>query len=172
MESRSIRLISLEGEKFDISKKSANMSLLLRGAIEDYEGDITIPLEETNSKILRKVIEYLDHWDIVEPPKIKTPIDSPKMSKIVDQWSANFIDSLTLEEVGDLAIAANFMQIQQLEDLACCKIAAIGISKPIEELFIDYGMDPLSFTEIERQKIREENIGWLNDNPEEFLKIE
>jgi len=170
MESRMIKLISKEGEKFDISKKSGNMSLLLRGAMEDYEGDINIPLDDIDSNIVRKVIEYLDHWDNLEPPKIKTPIESDKMSQIVDEWSANFIDCLDIEEIGDLAIAANFMQIQQLVDLSCCKIAAIGFSKPIDELFIDYGIDPSSFTEVERRKIRQENIDWLNDNPEEFLK--
>ncbi len=172
MESELISLTSSEGNKFFISKNAAKMSSLLKGAIEDYNGDISIPLLEINSKILRKVIEYLEHWNNTQPPEIKKPIETHLMTQVVDIWSATYIESLTFEEIGDLAIAANFMEISPLVELTCCKIAAIGISKPINELFLEYGLNPASFTDAERQKIREENIDWLNDNPDEFLKVD
>lgn len=172
MESELITLTSSEGKQFQIYKKVTTMSQLLKGAIEDYTGKINIPLTEINSKTLQKVIEYLEHWSNTLPSEIKKPIESHQMTQLVDQWSAAYIDSLSLEEIGDLAIAANFMEIPPLVELCCCKISAIGISKPVDELFIEYGIDPNSFTEAERRKIREENLDWLNDDPDDFLELE
>jgi S-phase kinase-associated protein 1 len=172
MESEIITLTSSEGDKFTVSKIAAKMSQLLKGAIEDFNGDLNIPLTEINSKTLQKVVEYLEHWNNSLPPEIKKPIDTHIMTRLVDLWSATFIDNLSLDDIADLAIAANFMEIQPLVELTCCKIAAIGISKPINELFLEYGMDPSSFTEAERQIIREENLDWLNDNPDDFLRVE
>jgi len=172
MESNTIKLTSSEGISFEICKNSARLSQLLKGAIEDFQGEINISLPDIDTNTTKIIIEYLLHWKGNEPPKIKKPKESCLLMTLVDEWSASFIDKLSLEEIGILAVAANFMEIQPLVELTCCKIAAIGQSKPIDELFVECGIDPAFFTEAERQKIREENIDWLNDDPEEFLRVD
>src|SRR5688572_8422972 len=117
--SDTIKVTSQEGKEFAIPKKAAKMSKLLSGAMEDFQGDISMPVEEINESTTKKVIEYLEHWNGETPAEIEKPRKSPNMKNNTDEWSANFIDSMTLEDVANLAVAANFMEIQPLLDLAC-----------------------------------------------------
>jgi S-phase kinase-associated protein 1 len=167
-----IKVTSEDGKEFSISSKAASLSKLLVGALQDFSGDINMPLQEVNAITTEKIVEYLEHWQGESAPKIEKPIKSGKMVENCDEWSAAFIDAASLEEVGDLAVAANFMEIQPLVDLACAKIASICFGKTDEELLKEHGIDPASFTEEERQKIREENADWLEDDPEKFFNFE
>lgn len=168
----SIKLTSDDGKEFTISGKSASMSKLLNGAMQDFSGEINMPLQEVNGPTTEKVVEYLEHWQGVEPPKIEKPIKSGKMTDNCDEWSANFINSLNLEQIGDIAVAANFMEIQPLVDLACSKIAALCYGKTDEELLKEHDIDPSTYTEEEKLKIKAENADWLEDDPEKFFNFE
>ncbi len=170
----SIKLTSDDGKEFTVSGKAASMSKLLMGAMQDFSGEINMPLQDVNAATTEKVVEYLEQWKGVEPPKIQKPIKSGNMLENCsgDEWSANFINSMTLEQVGDIAVAANFMEIQPLVDLACSKIAALCYGKTDEELLKEHGIDPATYTEEEKQKIKLENADWLEDDPEKFFNFE
>lgn len=163
---------SEDGKEFKISGKAASMSKLLLGAMQDFSGDINMPLQEVTAPIAEKVVDYLEHWKAEEPGVIEKPLKSGRMAENCDSWSANFIDSLTLEDVGEIAVAANFMEIQPLVDLACAKIASVCYGKSDEELLREHGIDPATFTEEEKQKIREENADWLEDDPEKLFNFD
>lgn len=157
-----IKVQSKDGKEFVISKKAAEMSVLLKSTIMDFEGDVVVPLSEMDDKTTEKVIEYLNHFDGAIPQEIEKPLKSAEMKEITDAWSANFVDSLNLEELVDLTVAANFMEIQPLLDLTCAKIASMCKDKTEEEIFQTFGVTE-TFTEEEKAKIREENK-WIEEN--------
>jgi S-phase kinase-associated protein 1 len=145
-----------------ITKKAAELSVLLKSTIMDFQGDIVVPLSEIDDKTLQLVIEYLNHYDGQSPQEIEKPLKSAELKEVTDDWSANFIDNLQLETLVDLTVAANFMEIQPLLDLTCAKIASMCKDKTEDEIFKTFGVTD-TFTEEEKAKIREENK-WIEDN--------
>jgi S-phase kinase-associated protein 1 len=62
---RKVRLISAEGESFEISLIDAKLSDLLNFAVTDGQDEevIEIPLMKVKSAILAKVIEFIRHYN-------------------------------------------------------------------------------------------------------------
>ena len=54
-----IKLITKEKKEIEISKKAAQLSDLLKGAINDYPDEKNFPLNEVDEKMAEKVKEYL-----------------------------------------------------------------------------------------------------------------
>jgi S-phase kinase-associated protein 1 len=160
--SDNIKIQSKEGKEFSISKKAAEVSVLLKSTMQDFEGDVIVPLSEIDDKTAAKVVEYLSQLDGVIPIEIEKPLKSAIMKEVTDEWSANFVDSITLEELVDITVAANFMEIQPLLDLTCAKIASLCKDKNEEEIFQTFGVTD-TFTEEEKAKIREEHK-WIEEN--------
>jgi S-phase kinase-associated protein 1 len=157
-------LTSKEGKEITVSKTAGRMSKLLTGAEKDFEGDvINLPIEDFEEKIILLIVAYLEHWQGESPSEIEKPLKSKHMKENTDEWSAEFIDGLNLVEIADLAVAANFMEINPLLELACAKIASLGKDKSDEELFSEYGIDPGLYTESEKEKIRLEHK-WLEED--------
>jgi hypothetical protein len=64
-DSKTIELISQEGESYHIPLKIAKLSETIKNLIndqEDYEAQ-EIPLPQVKSSVLAKVIEFLQHYD-------------------------------------------------------------------------------------------------------------
>jgi S-phase kinase-associated protein 1 len=160
----SIKIVTKEGTKISLTKKSAQLSALLKSTIQDFgdENELKVPLSDIDERTANKVVEYLDHWNGSLPAEMEKPLKSSEMKDVTDEWSANFVDSLAMEELVDLTVAANFMEIQQLLDLTCAKIASMCKDKTEEEIFKTFGVTD-TFTEEEKAKIREENK-WIEDN--------
>ena len=84
------------------------------------------------------------------------------MKNITDEWSSNFIDKMTMEELVNLTVASNYMGINCLLDLCCAKIASLCKDKNEEDIFKIFNIsEPLS--EEEKNKIKEENK-WIEEN--------
>ncbi len=160
--SENIKVQSKEGNEFTLTKKQAELSVLLKTTMQDFQGDIVVPLSELDEKTTAKVIDYLVHYDGQMPPEIEKPLKSANIKEVTDAWSAEFIDSLSLEDLVDVTVAANFMEIQPLLDLTCAKIASMCKDKSDEEIFDTFGVKE-NYTEEEKQKIREENK-WIEEN--------
>ena len=164
MESTSdnIKVQSKDGKDFTISKKAAGLSVLLKSTILDFQGDIVVPLSEMDDKTTQKVVDYLLHFDGEMPQEIEKPLKSATMVDVTDPWSAEFVDTMPLEDLVDVTVAANFMEIQPLLDLTCAKIASMCKDKTEEEIFKTFGVTE-TFTEEEKAKVREENK-WIEEN--------
>ena len=161
-DSASITLVTKEGKEIEIPKKSAELSELLKGAITDFPNEAKIPLNEMDEKIGEKIKEYLTHFNGNPPAEIEKPLTSNDMKNITDEWSANFIDKMSLDEVTNLTVAANYMGINSLLDLCSAKIASLFKDKSEEEVLKEFNIkEPL--TEEEKNKIREENK-WIEEN--------
>ena len=158
----SIKLITKEGKEIEITKKEAELSELLKAAINDNPKETSFPLNELDDKSAEKIKEYLKHLNGVVPPEIEKPITSNEMKNLTDEWSSNFIDKMSMEELVNLTVAANYMGINCLLDLCCAKIASLCKDKSEEDIFKTFNINE-TFTEEEKNKIKEENK-WIEEN--------
>ena len=102
-----IKLRSKEDIEHKITRKAAEVSVLIKNTLQDSSIDDPIPLLEVEEKILLKIIEYLEHFNAIPPAEIEKPLKSQVLKEVTDEWSANFIDGMTLELLVDLTVAAN-----------------------------------------------------------------
>ena len=156
-----ITLVSSDGEKMQISAKAAQRSQLVKGIIEDYPDDAEVPLNNVKSGILKKIKEYLEHYQDSDPKEIERPLASQNYQDCVEAWDFEFIN-IELDTIFEIILAANYMDIKPLLELASSKIASIIKGKTPEEIRKIFNIQN-DFTPEEEQQIREENQ-WCLDN--------
>ena len=105
-------LISQEGEKVELSEKAAIRSKLIKNMREINPDSIEFPLT-LNINILKKVKDYLEHYENENPKKIEKPLLYEDFKLCVDEWDYNYID-LDINIIFDLIEAANYMDINGL----------------------------------------------------------
>ena len=157
-----IRLQSKDGKEYEISKKAAELSDLLRGTMSDYPNETSIPLPEIDEKTIDKVLDYLTHFNGISPPEIEKPLKNCELKDATDEWSVNFVDKITMEELVNLTVAGNFMGINSLLDLCCAKIASMCKDKTEEEIFKVFNITE-TLTVEEKDKIKADNK-WIEEN--------
>ena len=158
---KKITLVSSDGEKVEISSKAVQRSVLVKGIIEDYPDDAEVPLNNIKSPILKKIKEYLEHYEKEEPKVIERPLTSPNFKECVNEWDYNYID-VDLEMIFELLLGANYMDIKSLLELSSSKIASIIKGKNTEEIRKTFNLTN-DFTPEEEQQILEENK-WCMEN--------
>ena len=122
---------------FKVSKKAAVLSDLLKG-MKDIPDTYDIPLnDDINSQTIEKIINYLVHFDGNPPKEISKPLYITDMKKITDEYSADFVDKLTIEELVDMISAAHYMKINSLLNLCCAKMVALCKGK-MKKKFLKY----------------------------------
>ena len=89
---KKITLVSSDGEKVEISSKAVQRSVLVKGIIEDYPDDAEVPLNNVKSNILKKIKEYLEHYENEEPKEIERPLPSQNFKECVEEWDFKYID--------------------------------------------------------------------------------
>ena len=156
-----ITLVSSDGEKMQVTAKAAQRSQLVKGIIEDYPDDAEVPLNNVKSNILKKIKEYLDHYQDVDPKEIERPLASQNYQECVDPWDFEFIN-VDLDLIFEIILASNYMDIKPLLELASSKVASIIKGKTPEEIRKTFNIQN-DFTPEEEQQIREENQ-WCLDN--------
>lgn len=160
-----IKLQMKDQKEITIKKVDAELSELLKGTMNDYPKDSSIPLPEVNSKEGERIVEFLEHCKGKAPKEIEKPLPTANLKELLtgeDEWYFEYISKFSIEEIADLVVAANFMEIQPLIDLCCAKIASLCKDKTEEEILKNFNITE-SFTEEEKAKIREENK-WIEDN--------
>ena len=158
----SIVVQTKEGKELAIKKSAAMLSNLLKRKIESGEGNAPIPLAEVDEKIIDKIIEYLEHCSENPPKIIEKPLQTNDMKNATDEWSANFVDKIPLEDLVNLTTAASYMEISSLIDLCCAKLACMCQDKYEEDIFKVFNINE-TFTENEKKKLREDNK-WIEGN--------
>ena len=157
-----IKIVIKDEKEIEITKKQADLSEVLKNSINENPKESTFNMKEIDEKIGEKIKEFLTHFDGVPPAEIEKPLTSNEMKNLTDEWSANFIDKIPLDDLVNLSVAANYMGINSLLDLCCAKIASLCKDKSEEEIFKTFDIaEPL--TEEEKNKIKEENK-WIDEN--------
>ena len=153
-------LISQEGEKEEISEKAANRSKLIQIMREINPDCIEIPLS-LKINILKKIKEFLEHYENEDPIEIERPLPSNDFKLYVNEWDYNYTD-VDIHTIMDLIVAANYMDIKELLELWSAKFASIMKRNSTEEIRKDYNITT-DYTPEEEQFILEENK-WAFEN--------
>ena len=155
-------LISSDGEKIETSAKAAMRSTLIKDSIQDCRDDI-IEFTANNVKgnILKKIVEYLEHYKDTEPKEIERPLPSQNFKECVDEFDFNFTE-IDLDMIFEIILASNYLDIKPLQELASAKVASILKGKTTEEIRRTFGITN-EFTPEEEQQIIEENK-WCMEN--------
>ena len=114
------------GEVISVDKEVACQSAYIKGMFDDDEDCEEIDLNTIQHATLKKVVEFLIYLKANGKPEIKTPItsvnleDSMKDQKFYLDFINNDVDQ---ELLFNMVLAAQFMKIQELNNLCCSKIA-------------------------------------------------
>ena len=124
-DNKQVTLISKEGEKIITTEKAVERSKLIKNLLQDYPEEAEIPLTEVTTETLKKIQEYLEHYQDKEPTPVQAPLISNDLkANGISEWDLSFIN-IESSKVFELLTAANYMDIQCLLDLAAAKIASI-----------------------------------------------
>ena len=145
---KNIRLQSSDEKIFSVDVEAAKMSGTIKTMFEDLsiessdvKGDIkeVLPIPNCDSIVLKKVIDWCEHHkDDIESEKDS---DSPKEDVYeMNDWDKEFIQTVnSVNELGqslifDLIIAANYLNIPGLNDLAVTEVAKMMRGKSQDEI--------------------------------------
>jgi len=154
-----VKLVSKEGDVYEVPISVAKMSTLVATTIDDdaeEDDEIReIPLPNVRDAVLTKVIEYCTHYKEETMTPIQTPLKSSKIEDLVQPWYASFVK---VEQVllFELVTAANFMDIKPLLDLTCLAVAILIKGKKASELRTMFNISN-DFSPEEEAQVREEN---------------
>lgn len=157
-------LVSKDGEQFTVDKEVALQSALVKTMLDEDEEEPTqeIPLPNVSSKALVKIIEFCQYHHENGPMKeIEKPLTNTDLKVVVSEWDGTFIQSFEQEDLFELILAANFIDLQPLLDLACAQVATQIKGKTPEEIRQTFNIEN-DFTPEEEEQIREENK-WCTD---------
>lgn len=145
-----------DADKVSISRKAAEMSRLIKEMLEEDEDETPdIPLPNVAREPLKRVVEFCEKHADEPMPTISRPLKSVNMTEIVGEWDAYFID-LDDRALFDVILAANYLDIPDLLDLGCAKIASMIKNKTPEEIKERFHIDKNSTPE-EDEQVRREN---------------
>lgn len=156
MQKEKVTLIC-DGEAMEVDLDVIKQSVILKNMIEDTGKDGEINIPNIENKILKKVLQYCEHYKNTIPKEITKPLKSKNLIENgADEWDENFINISEVDELIDLVVAANFLDIEGLLNLGCAKIATIIKGKSVEEIRGVFGIEN-DFTPEEEAQLREEN---------------
>jgi len=154
-------LTSSDDEVFEVRKDVASMSLTIKNMLEDMGevgGETPIPLPNVSSKILKMVVDFCNHhYDAKTPPREeKKPWENPTIE--LKGYDLELSERLTddLPTLFDLILAANYLDIKTLMDVACQTVANKIIGKTTEELRAIFNIVN-DFTPEEEEQVRKDN---------------
>ena len=148
-------------DKIQITRKAAEMSKLIKEMLdEDEEDSPDIPLPNVQREALQKVVEFCEKHAEDPMTPISKPIKSTDMKVVVGEWDAAYID-LEHRVLFDIILAANYLDIPELLDLGCAKIASMIKSKQPDEIKDMFHIEKNSTPE-EDEQVRRENP-WIFD---------
>ena len=147
MEAKTKKLKSSDNVVKEVEIDLLMKSKLLKGLIEDYQGDDEeIPLNEVDAKNLDLIIEYLTHYKDTEPKEIQKPFpertDEEFLKGILnDEWTYTYLTNQSLEGLINLVNAANYLQIDGLINIIAAKLAHEMCNCEVEEARKKFGIE-------------------------------
>jgi len=148
--------VSKDEQTFKVPRDVVMQSGLIKDMLEETEGNEmpSIPLPNVESKALSKVIEYVKHHHNNKADEIEKPLKG-KIEDVISKWDKAFLEidqSLLIE----LIMAANYLNIKDLLDLTCAKVASMIKGKTPEQIRKTFNIQN-DFTPEEEEAVRQEN---------------
>jgi S-phase kinase-associated protein 1 len=112
--------------------------------------------------VLQRVIEYMAFHETTAAPEIDKPLRSANLADCgVSAQDVSFVD-VGQEELFNLILAANYMDIKPLLDLACAKVASMLKGKTPEAIRKQFDIVN-DFTPEQEEAIKAENR-WADES--------
>ena len=156
-----IKLMSCNGQSFQVDVEIAKKSVTIKTMLEDLgieeEGpDNEVPLPNVNAPILQKVIEWAtQHKDDLPPPQ-----EDESAQRGTGDWDKDF---LNVDEgiLFELILAANYLDIKGLLDVACKSVGNMIRGKTPEQIRQHFNIKN-DLSPEEEDQVRKENE-WSED---------
>lgn len=133
-----IKLISKDNQTFEVDKKCAFISKLVKTSLENDDSASELNIPGVEGPILELVVKYMEYHKGTEPPVVEKPLRSKVMAdNCKDRWDAEYIDALSSDDnqrLYQLILAANYMDIKALLHLGCAKVASLIKGMPLERI--------------------------------------
>lgn len=151
-----VTLVSSDNETFSVPKAVACMSMTIKNTVDETDGG-SVPVPNVSGKVMGQVLKYCTYH--TDKNKAKTgegsSTDSTKTDEEVKAWDTEYmqVDQGALFE---LILAANYLNIEPLLDLACATVAGMIKGKTPEEIRTQFNIVN-DFTPEEEEEVRREN---------------
>ena len=156
-----IQIISSDEKTYNITKKAAKRSGILKGMMEDFPDETSFPMKSIKGNILEKIKDYLMHYKDEEPQKIEIPLKSNNFNECVTDWDSNFLGN-DFDIIFDLLQAANYLDIKPLHELISAflgsNIRGINSSSIMKDFEIDELTENEKIEMLNDKKYLEENF--------------
>ena len=156
---REIKISSSDDEIFLVPRNVIRLSntlntLLVDLGLDDDEGTNAepIPVQNVTASILKKVINWCTKH---QSDPIPTEDSEKKTDGSIQDWDKKFLD-IDQGTLFELILAANYLDIKGLLDVACQSVANMIKGKSPDEIRRAFNIKD-DFTAEEREQIRKEN---------------
>ena len=144
--SKTIKLKTNDNIIFEVPIDILHKVKFLSEILDFASDDEVILLKEVDAKNFERIIDYLIHYKDTEPKEIPKPFpertdDEFLRSILNDDWTFDFLQSLSLEEAINLVNASNYLQIEGLINLLAAKLAHEMCNCEIEEARRKFGIE-------------------------------
>ncbi|KAH9977375.1 ubiquitin-protein ligase [Lactifluus volemus] len=127
-----VLLVTSDNEQFVVDKDVAQHSALLKPFAENDSGsDQPVPLPNISSSVLKKVLEYCEHYRGVQPAT--TDPEAQNFTTNLNEWDKKFM-AVDQEMLFEIILAANYLDIKPLIDVGCKTVANMIKGKTPEEI--------------------------------------
>ena len=150
-----VTLISQEGEQLEVDQETVVISVLIKSMIDDSGTEEEIPLPNVTMPILKQVIEFWENVKKTPLAEIEKPLKTDNLRDIVPEWYADFVD-VEQETLFEIILAANYLDIKSLLELAWAKVATMIKGKSVSEVRNLFNIEN-DLTPEEEAQILEEN---------------
>jgi len=140
-EMSTIILISKEGEEFEVPFLIVKLSKVLVELKQERNNErICMETPTISSKVLSELIKYGTYY-IENPMKpIQLPLYSLRLSNLVQEWYAEYINSMEWELLLQMVNAANFLDIKPLLQLCCLGVVSKIVGRNANEVRPMFGI--------------------------------
>ena len=147
MESQKVQLKSSDNVIFEVPVDILQKAKLLSDLLDEArEEDKIIFLRGVNAYFFSFILCYLKHYKDFEPKEIPKPFpertdDAFLRGILNDDWTFDFLQQTSLEDLINLVNAANYLQIDGLINIIAAKLAHEMCNCEIEEARKKFGIE-------------------------------
>ena len=158
-----IKLTTMDEQTFEVECKVTDCSTTIKNILEDI-GEVNqnappqdVPLPNVSGAILARVIAFMNHHHATKIENAAKKTDDGDAAKKTDDasWNAKFCD-VDQSVLFELILAANYLDIKPMLDIACVTVVGMLKGKKPEEIRVMFNIKN-DFTPEEEEAVRKEN---------------